>query len=329
MPRARSHWSRWRVRAMVGGRGDRRMQDDSANAWEAAANIDGFHILLIGADIADMRKSESDDLPGIGKVLREDFLVAGHGGVEADFANRLRPVAPRPKAFNDRAVREDEQRRSDGLAPGLAAADRSGVLACATDTLGILHPAFAHKSPQLGRAAAGGKFCYYKAFGLGAEARGAAFSQRQPRAASTPATAHVPSDQHFRGQPCRCARISPSNLKACHEGGRQAPRRDGAHDHGGAEGQGHRGARGQGQGGSVDAEILALLPEDGEKPPGIRRLSTPRAARPELAQQENEEIADHPPGIPAETDERRGRRGGDQSRHCRDRRQFRSRIWAR
>jgi len=50
--------------------------------------VDGFDVVLVGADIADMRESEGDDLPGIGGI-GEDLLVAGHRGVEADFADGM------------------------------------------------------------------------------------------------------------------------------------------------------------------------------------------------------------------------------------------------
>jgi alcohol dehydrogenase (cytochrome c) len=50
--------------------------------------VDGFDVVLVGADIADMRESEGDDLPGIGGI-GEDLVVAGHRGVEADFADGM------------------------------------------------------------------------------------------------------------------------------------------------------------------------------------------------------------------------------------------------
>ena len=45
-----------------------------------------FVVLVIGADIADMREGEGDDLAGIGRV-GEDLLVAGQRRVEADFGD--------------------------------------------------------------------------------------------------------------------------------------------------------------------------------------------------------------------------------------------------
>jgi hypothetical protein len=43
----------------------------------------GLHVLRVHADIADMRKREGDDLPGIGRV-GQDLLIAGDRGVEHD-----------------------------------------------------------------------------------------------------------------------------------------------------------------------------------------------------------------------------------------------------
>src|SRR3546814_3043468 len=48
----------------------------------------GLQILIIGADIADMGKSEGDELHRVGGIGHH-LLIAGHGGVEADLAHRL------------------------------------------------------------------------------------------------------------------------------------------------------------------------------------------------------------------------------------------------
>ena len=65
-------------------------------------------VLVIGADIADMREGEGDDLPGIGRV-GQDLLIAGHRGVEADFADRDAGSA-RALALDHGAVGENEKR---------------------------------------------------------------------------------------------------------------------------------------------------------------------------------------------------------------------------
>ena len=66
-----------------------------------------FEILVIGADIADMREGEGDDLAGIGGV-GEDLLVAGQRRVEADFGDS---AAHRTQAatLDDSAVGEHQQ----------------------------------------------------------------------------------------------------------------------------------------------------------------------------------------------------------------------------
>ena len=45
-------------------------------------------VLVVGADIADVREGEGDDLLGEARV-GHDFLIAGHGGVEAQLPDRL------------------------------------------------------------------------------------------------------------------------------------------------------------------------------------------------------------------------------------------------
>jgi hypothetical protein len=52
----------------------------------ARGGVVALDVLVVGADIADMREGEGDDLPGIGRV-GQDFLIAGHRGVEADLAD--------------------------------------------------------------------------------------------------------------------------------------------------------------------------------------------------------------------------------------------------
>jgi hypothetical protein len=51
-------------------------------------HVHGLDVVLVGADIADMGEGEGDDLSGIGGI-GENFLVAGHGGVEAHLAHGM------------------------------------------------------------------------------------------------------------------------------------------------------------------------------------------------------------------------------------------------
>ena len=106
--------------AVVRRRGDRGVQDDAARA-RRRRQVDGLDVVLVGADIADMREREGDDLAGIGRI-GEDFLVAGHRGVEADLADRV-PGRAEAEAFEHGAVGEHQQRRRLRLVPG-------GRLAC-------------------------------------------------------------------------------------------------------------------------------------------------------------------------------------------------------
>src|SRR5689334_10056738 len=65
-----------------------------------------------------MREGEGDDLPGIGRV-GEDFLVARHRGVEADFADRVSGRA-QPEAFQHGPVGQHQKRGRLGLGPSSA-----------------------------------------------------------------------------------------------------------------------------------------------------------------------------------------------------------------
>ena len=102
--------------AVIRRRGDGGMQNDAARA-RRRREIDGLDVVLVGADIADMREREGDDLAGIGRI-GEDFLVAGHRGVEADLADGVAGGA-KAKAFEHGTVGQHEQRRRLGLVPEL------------------------------------------------------------------------------------------------------------------------------------------------------------------------------------------------------------------
>ena len=90
------------------------MQDDAAGA-RRRRHVDGLDVVVVGADIADMREGEGDDLPGIGGV-GEDLLIAGHGGIEADLADRGAGGAE-AEAFQHGPVGQHQKRRRLGLCP--------------------------------------------------------------------------------------------------------------------------------------------------------------------------------------------------------------------
>jgi len=73
----------------------------------AGGHIRGLDVLRVGADIADMRKGEADDLAGVGRV-GQGFLVAGHAGVEAELAHSPRGVSAEAAAPEDGAVRQHQ-----------------------------------------------------------------------------------------------------------------------------------------------------------------------------------------------------------------------------
>src|SRR5690606_19913087 len=100
--------------AVVRGLGDAGPQDDAPHAG-GARHVDGLDILVIGADIADVREGEGDDLAGIGRI-GEDLLVAGHGGVEADLAGGDAGGAD-ADALEARPVPQDQYGGGRGVLP--------------------------------------------------------------------------------------------------------------------------------------------------------------------------------------------------------------------
>jgi hypothetical protein len=75
------------VAEMLGGAEIGRVGHILAHYRTQGVRVGRLYILRIGADIADMREGEIDDLPGIAGVGHH-LLIAGHRGVEADFADR-------------------------------------------------------------------------------------------------------------------------------------------------------------------------------------------------------------------------------------------------
>ena len=92
--------------------------------------IDDFDVLVVDADDPDMREGEGDDLGGVGGV-GQDFLVAGHRRVEADFADRRAGRAD-PEALDHRAVGEHDDAGRDARAPagGRIVRGGRGIGAC-------------------------------------------------------------------------------------------------------------------------------------------------------------------------------------------------------
>src|SRR3546814_11370956 len=77
-------------------------------APENAAERGGGRALQVagvGADDADMREGEGDDLAGIGRV-GQDLLIAAHRGVEADLAYPRDPCAQASRSEGRRAGKE-------------------------------------------------------------------------------------------------------------------------------------------------------------------------------------------------------------------------------
>ena len=123
MPRLLSQSLRLVGGAVVRLRRDGGMQDDPARA-RRRRHIDGLDVFFVGADIADVREGEGDDLPGI-RGVGEDLLIAGHGGVEADLADRGAGGA-QAEALQHGPVGQHQKRRRLGLSPSLAGSPGAG-----------------------------------------------------------------------------------------------------------------------------------------------------------------------------------------------------------
>ena len=109
--------------AIVRRRGDRAVQNNPTRAG-CCRHVDGFDVLFVGADIADMREGEGDDLPCIGRV-GEDLLVARHGGVEAHLADRM-TGRTEPEALDYGSVSQYQKRGRLGLGPSARCAGGAG-----------------------------------------------------------------------------------------------------------------------------------------------------------------------------------------------------------
>src|SRR5690606_38968955 len=70
----------------------------------------GLHVRGIGAGVADVRVSEGDDLPAVGRI-GEDFLVSRHGRIEYDLTDRLSVVSD-GNTVEDRSVLQCQNRGS-------------------------------------------------------------------------------------------------------------------------------------------------------------------------------------------------------------------------
>jgi hypothetical protein len=73
--------------APVGGDG-RELTDDEG----FDVGVRGLLVQAVGADVANVRVGEADDLAGVAGV-GENFLIAGEGGIENDFAAPARAGA--------------------------------------------------------------------------------------------------------------------------------------------------------------------------------------------------------------------------------------------
>jgi hypothetical protein len=103
--------------AVVGWIGDVGLED-RADSTGTRGRHEVFDVLVIGADVADMREGEGDDLAGIGGV-GQYLLVAGERGVEADLADRAARGAE-AAPFDDGPIGQHEQRGRRLVRPGIS-----------------------------------------------------------------------------------------------------------------------------------------------------------------------------------------------------------------
>ena len=90
-------------------------QDHAARA-RRRRHVHRLDILVVGADIADMREGEGDELSGIGGI-GEDLLIAGHRGVEADLADGV-AFRAEAKTLQHGTVGKHEERGRFVVRPG-------------------------------------------------------------------------------------------------------------------------------------------------------------------------------------------------------------------
>ena len=98
---------------MIGG------AQDAAPHARARREVRSLGVFRIGADVADVRKGERDDLTGITRI-GQDFLITGHGRVEADLADG---ASGRTETLpgDDGAVIKHEARGQRHVGPGFGA----------------------------------------------------------------------------------------------------------------------------------------------------------------------------------------------------------------
>ena len=94
------------------GRGCRRLAEDGPARGGRRAAGDLLHVLDVGPNIAHVREGEDDDLVHVRRV-GEDFLIAGHGGVETHLAQRLAHGSA-ALADENRPVRQGKKARDAG-----------------------------------------------------------------------------------------------------------------------------------------------------------------------------------------------------------------------
>ena len=100
--------------AIIGGFSDRCFDHEAAHGG-GGCEVCCFAVIIVGANVADMRKGKGHDLARVGGV-GQHFLIARHGGVEADFGNSF-ALGPKTIPLYHRAISQNQHGGDFGLIP--------------------------------------------------------------------------------------------------------------------------------------------------------------------------------------------------------------------
>ena len=100
--------------AIIGGFSDRGFDHKAAHGG-GGCEVCCFAVIIVGANVADVRKRECHDLACIGGV-GQHFLITGHCRVEADFGHRL-TLGPKAITLDHCAISQNQHGGDFGLIP--------------------------------------------------------------------------------------------------------------------------------------------------------------------------------------------------------------------
>ncbi len=273
-------------RAVVRRIGDAGAQHAAAHA-RARGEVRGLGVLGVGADVADVREGEGDDLAGVGGI-GQHLLVARHGGVEAHLADGA-PGRAEAHAGNHRPVVQHQAGRGGHLGPGRG---RGGHRLCSS--LGSRSPSRTLLTREVVRSKPGPWIA-------ADPMRGGRSGQEKPwaKAAARGCSARaLYTGINRRNFEVSHACAHQPGREGCHEGGRQDAAHDAAPHHGRHQGPRARhrrradGGRGRGR--------RRHPAENGQATP--RKHCHLRESRPQRPCRPGKGRDRHPRRLPAEAD---------------------------